>query len=49
MSLSRLWQCQGRARDARQLLAEVRSWFSEGFETADVQDAAARLQALQDA
>jgi len=39
MSLSRLWQRQGKRTDARQLLAEVYGWFTEGFDTADLQEA----------
>ena len=47
MSLSRLWQCQGKRAEARQLLAEVYGWFTEGFDTADLRDARALLEALQ--
>jgi len=39
MSLSRLWQRQGRRDEARQLLAEIYDWFTEGFDTADLQEA----------
>jgi len=46
MSLSRLWQQQGKRHEARQLLAEVHSWFTEGFDTADLQDARALLEVL---
>ena len=46
MSLSRLWQRQGKRDTARQLLAEVYDWFSEGFDTADLQEARALLHAL---
>jgi predicted ATPase len=46
MSLSRLWQTQGRAPEARQLLAEIYGWFSEGFDTADLQEAKALLAEL---
>jgi predicted ATPase len=46
MSLSRLWQQQGRRADAYQLLAPVYGWFTEGFDTADLQDAKALLDAL---
>jgi predicted ATPase len=45
MSLSRLWQ-QGKRAAARHLLAEVYAWFTEGFDTADLQEARALLQAL---
>jgi predicted ATPase len=46
MSLSRLWQQQGRRAAAHQLLAEVYGWFIEGFDTADLQEAKALLEAL---
>ena len=46
MSLSRLWQRQGKRAAARQLLAEVYDWFTEGFDTPDLQDARALLNAL---
>ncbi len=45
-SLARLWQRQGRGNDARDLLAPVYDWFSEGFDTADLQDAKALLDEL---
>jgi adenylate cyclase len=47
MSLARLWQRQGRRDEARQLLAEVYGWFTEGFATADLQEAKALLDALR--
>ena len=46
MSLSRLWQSQGKREEARQLLAEVYGWFTEGFDTKDLQDAKALLDEL---
>lgn len=46
MSLSRLWQRQGKRQQARQLLAESYGWFTEGFETADLQEAQALLAEL---
>jgi predicted ATPase len=46
MSLSRLWQQQGKRQQARELLAEVYGWFTEGFATADLQEARAMLEAL---
>jgi predicted ATPase/class 3 adenylate cyclase len=46
MSLSRLWQQQGKHAEARQLLAEVYGWFTEGFDTADLQEARALLHEL---
>jgi predicted ATPase len=39
MSLSRLWQQEGKRDEARELLLPVYSWFTEGFDTADLQDA----------
>jgi predicted ATPase len=46
MSLSRLWQQQGKRQAAHGLLAEVYAWFTEGFDTADLQDAKALLEEL---
>jgi predicted ATPase len=46
-SLSRLWRQQGKRNDAHQLLAEVYSWFTEGFGTADLTDARTLLEELQ--
>jgi predicted ATPase len=46
LSLSRLWQQHGKRAAARQLLAEVYGWFTEGFETADLQEAQALLEVL---
>jgi predicted ATPase/DNA-binding winged helix-turn-helix (wHTH) protein len=46
LSLAYLWQRQGKRRDAHQLLAEVYGWFTEGFDTADLQEAKAVLNAL---
>jgi TOMM system kinase/cyclase fusion protein len=46
MSLSRLWQQQGKPAEARQLLAEIYGWFTEGFDTADLQEAKAMLEEL---
>jgi predicted ATPase len=45
-SLARLWQKQGKRAEARTLLAEVYNWFTEGFETADLQEAKALLEEL---
>ena len=44
MSLSRVWRQQGRKEDARNVLAGVYSRFSEGFDTADLQEAAALMK-----
>jgi predicted ATPase len=46
MSLSRLWQTQGKHTAARALLAEMYDWFTEGFDTADLQEARALLKDL---
>ncbi len=46
VSLCRLWQRQGRKEEARQLLAEVHGWFTEGFDTPDLQEAQTLLQEL---
>jgi predicted ATPase len=46
MSLSRLWQQQGKREETRQLLAEIYGWFTEGFNTADLQEARALLDEL---
>jgi predicted ATPase len=46
MSLSRLWQQQGKQAEAQALLAPVYGWFTEGFDTADLQEATALLEAL---
>jgi class 3 adenylate cyclase/predicted ATPase len=47
MSLSRLWQQQGKRQEAYDLLAPIYHWFTEGFDTADLQDARALLAELQ--
>ena len=47
-SLARLWQQQGKRREAYDLLAPVYHWFTEGFDTADLQDAKALLNALEE-
>ena len=46
MSLSRPWQRQGKRDEARELLALIYCWFSEGFDTADLQEAKALLEEL---
>src|SRR5712691_10608187 len=46
MSLSRLWQRQGKREEARQLLEEIYGWFTEGFDTPDLQEAKALLETL---
>ena len=45
-SLSRLWQHQGKRAEARQLLEEIYGWFTEGFDTPDLQEARALLETL---
>jgi len=46
MGLSRLWQKQGKKEEARQMLAEIYDWFTEGFDTADLKEAKALLEEL---
>jgi predicted ATPase len=46
MSLARLWQQQGKKAEARTLLAPVYDWFTEGFDTKDLQEAKALLAQL---
>jgi predicted ATPase len=45
-SLARLWQRQGKHAAAYQLLAPIYGWFTEGFDTADLQEAKALLEEL---
>jgi predicted ATPase len=45
-SLARLWQISGRTREARELLAPVYGWFTEGFDTPDLKEAEALLAEL---
>jgi predicted ATPase len=49
MSLSRLWQKQGKEKKARQVLAKIYDWFTEGFDTADLKEARALLEVLSGA
>ncbi len=46
VSLARLWQQQGKKKKARQLLAEIYGWFTEGFDTADLREARKLLDEL---
>jgi predicted ATPase len=46
MSLAHLWQQQGKRAEAYELLAPIYGWFTEGFDTADLQEAKALLEAL---
>jgi len=45
-SLARLWQQQGKAKEAHEMLAEIYGWFTEGFDTKDLQEAKALLDSL---
>jgi predicted ATPase len=45
-SLARLWYSQGKCQEASDLLAPVYAWFTEGFDTADLQEAHALLAEL---
>ena len=46
-SISRLWSDQGKRSAARELLAPAYGWFTEGFDTRDLKEAKALLDALQ--
>jgi predicted ATPase len=46
MSMARLWRDQGKCSDARDILAPVYGWFTEGFDTLDLKEAKALLQEL---
>ena len=46
MSLARLWQHQGKRAEAHELLAPVYGWFTEGFDTADLKEAASLVSEL---
>jgi len=46
MSLARLWQSQGKPHEAHSMLAEIYGWFTEGFDTKDLQEVKALLEAL---
>jgi predicted ATPase len=46
MSLARLWQRQGKKSEAHSLLAEICSWFTDRFDTKDLQEAKALLAEL---
>jgi predicted ATPase len=47
MSLSRLWLQHGKRAEARTLLADIYAWFTEGFDTLDIQEAKALLKELR--
>ena len=46
ISLARLWQRQGKQAEAHQLLSEIYHWFTEGFDTKDLQEAKALMEEL---
>jgi len=46
MSLARLWRDQGKVQQARELLAPIYGWFTEGFDTRDLKEAKALLDQL---
>ena len=46
MSLARLWRHQGKLQQARELLAPVYGWFTEGFDTSDLKEAKKLLEKL---
>jgi predicted ATPase len=46
MSMARLWRDQGKSQQARELLAPVYGWFTEGFDTLDLKEAKALLDEL---
>jgi predicted ATPase len=46
MSLARVWRSQGKSQQARELLAPVYGWFTEGFDTRDLKEAKALLDEL---
>jgi adenylate cyclase len=46
ISLARLWRQQSKRVEARQMLAEIYGWFTEGFDTADLRDAKTLLEEL---
>ena len=46
MGMARLWRSQGKSHQARELLAPVHGWFTEGFDTLDLKDAKALLAEL---
>jgi predicted ATPase len=47
-SLARLWRDQGKCNEARDLLAPIYAWFTEGFDTPDLEEAKALLQQLKE-
>jgi predicted ATPase len=47
MSLARLWRNRGKQDEARELLAPVYGWFTDGFDTRDLKEAKALLEELR--
>ena len=47
MNLSRLWQQQGKQQEAHEMLYEVYNWFTEGFDTKDLQEAKTLIEELR--
>jgi predicted ATPase len=48
MSPSQLWQQRGKKEEARKLLAKIYGWFTEGFDTKDLQEAKVLLEELKE-
>jgi predicted ATPase len=46
MSLARLWQQQGKHHEAHTMLSDIYNWFTEGFDTKDLQEAKALIEEL---
>jgi predicted ATPase len=46
LSIARLWCAQGKRTQARDLLAPIYGWFTEGFETKDLREAKALIDSL---
>jgi predicted ATPase len=46
MSLGRVWRSRSKVQEARELLAPVYGWFTEGFDTRDLKEAKALLEGL---
>lgn len=48
MQRARLWQQQGKQKEAHAILAEIYGWFTEGFDTKDLQEAKVLLEELRE-
>ena len=48
MSLARLWQQQSKQKEAHRMLADIYNWFTEGFDTKDLQEAKTLIEELKD-